>query len=273
MAARGGTISGIGKQDGGPVDDNDPGSGPPLEQFSPNADFPRPMGLGDIPHDVDQPRSHMPPQPSMPPSRGFDPYRYMNKPEPGSYAAAQASPWMAALAAGLGILGKAGARDAHGLPISGAAAIGQGAQSGLDVMKTQQEQEMKQREAALRARQLEAQWEQHQQQMQLDIGKMTGTLNGRQTLEGARNPVEIDAIKARGEEAQIRIKMREAQNQQQLEFYKQQLLREQDIQDQLAQGIITAQQAEAMRRVNRDTPAPGSRFDYHPVNGLTPKAQ
>lgn len=184
MAARGGTIAGIGKQDGGGVDDN----------------FPEPTGLGAVPHDAD------PPRPSLPPSRGFDPYRYMDKPAPGSYAAAQASPWMAALAAGLGILGKSGARDAHGLPISGAAAIGQGAQSGFDVMKTQQEQEQKQRDAALRARQLEAQWEQHQAQMRLDIGKQTGVIDGRQTLEGARNPATVGHLEAGSEQAQIRIK-------------------------------------------------------------------
>lgn len=135
--------------------------------------------VGDGPSMLGGPRDDVPA-----PARGFDPYRYMDKPAPGSYASAQASPWMAALAAGLGILGKAGARDAHGLPISGAAAIGQGAQQGLDVMKQQVEQEQKRREAALRARQLEAEWAQHQAQLRQQAGIALGMLNGEQTIQG-----------------------------------------------------------------------------------------
>ncbi len=175
-----GGMAGLGMQDGGfvPEDDNDPGNtdiGAPPRRMN--------AGLGDIPP--------MPMQPRYSVSQFMDP------------AAAKRNAWMALLSSGLGILGKAGARDAHGLPISGAAAIGQGAQEGLGYFSKQEEE---QRKAATAAMQLQAQWEQHRAQLQQQAGIATGNINGIPTLAGAKNPAEVAHLEAGSEAAQIRIK-------------------------------------------------------------------
>ncbi len=165
MAARGGTISGIGKQDGGEVVTNDPGTGPPSEQYP---DIER-FGRGDVPRDADLPRSYMPPRPSAPPSAsGFDPYRYMQEPNRGLSAAT-------VFLRGLAGIGK---RDAHGLlnPVGNAA---EGAAEGLTQYDKQRQDALA---AALRARQLEAQWEQHQAQMRQQVQLALGSVDGQQTL-------------------------------------------------------------------------------------------
>lgn len=108
----------------------------------------------------DEPRRASAPAPTPGAGRDFDPYRYMPK----------NSGTMALLAAGLGMLGNAGKRDAHGLPISGAAAIGQGGMQGVEYYMAQQKQALD----ALHAQQREAQL----------------------ALAAAKNPAEIEHLNA-----------------------------------------------------------------------------
>ncbi len=174
MAARGGTISGIGKQWGGGVDpnDNDPGDpgAPSLEQFR---DTPEPTGLGSVPHDVASPQ--LPPAPSYnaqpAPQRRFDLSQYMDK------DTARRNVLLAIAAAGARMMGTE--RDSRGLPLDPMRRAGQGIAEGIGLYGKQDEE---QRKAAMHAMQLEAQWKQHQDQMRQQVQLALGSVDGQQTL-------------------------------------------------------------------------------------------
>ncbi len=179
-----GGMGGLGYQEGGFIDpaDNDPGNtdvgAPPAPRMN--------AGLGDVP-----PYS-APMQPRYNINQFMDP------------AAQKRNLWMSLLAAGAGMMANAGKRDAHGLPISGAAGIGAGLQEGVGYLSKQEEE---QRKAAQHAMQLQAQWEQHQAVLRQQAGIATGILpGGQKTLQGLKNPAEIAHIEAQSEPAQIRIK-------------------------------------------------------------------
>ena len=75
------------------------------------------------------------------------------------------SPWMALVNAGLGTLAAAGQRDARGLPMSPAAAIGHGGQQGIKTLQEQQAAGLKRMTVEQRAKQLEAEAARHLRQM------------------------------------------------------------------------------------------------------------
>lgn len=91
-----------------------------------------------------------------------------------------------------------------------------------------------------------------------------GEIDGQPTLAGAKNPAEIAALEASSEPAKLRL----MEQQRRLEFVKQQQLREQQIQDMVSWKVISPQQAEQMRALNRDSlPSNSAGYDYDPQTG------
>ncbi len=84
-----------------------------------------------------------------PPRGGFGP---PDTPQ-GSFAermkGAAASPWLAVLKAGLGMMAASGERDRHGLPLPGIAAIGKGAIQGVDTLQEQEKSAREERKLNL----------------------------------------------------------------------------------------------------------------------------
>lgn len=75
------------------------------------------------------------------------------------------NPWMALMQAGLGTMAAAGHRDAHGLPTSPLAAIGQGGMKGMEALREQQTARMKQQSVDQAAKRLQNEADRHVQAM------------------------------------------------------------------------------------------------------------
>ncbi len=195
--ARGGTISGIGRQDGGGVG-NDPGDGPPLEQFGGGQDL---AGLG-APPDVAPPSLgatygyQSPPAATSP---RLDLSRYMDK------DVAKRNALMAIFAAGAGMMAHGADRTPQGTAKSGASGIGAGLQEGIGLYAKQDEE---QRKAAFAALQLEAQLNHQKELMAQQAGIAAGVLpNGQRTMAGENHIPALEIARVNARKAQEQEKL------------------------------------------------------------------
>src|SRR5262249_61996600 len=89
---------------------------------------------------------------------------YSAQPTPSPRGGFMSSPWAGLLSAGLGMMAASGQWDAHGLPISPMAAIGQGGLQGLKTLETQRAADQKQQSIDQAAAKLQQAVEFHRDQ-------------------------------------------------------------------------------------------------------------